>query len=399
MRLGLIVVLCLLNAGCAIVAQGRGRTRRQRAAHSKGRAGAQTQRGAQAQVARDREPDHRPLLRARHLFPGRGHHRAARSIRMRPSPAARCSAARTTSASTTRSTRGAWSSTSAWRERNHVRIDYFKLNRFNEQPLPRDIIFGDFSLRRRHELPHQARLARAVAHLHVFGVQVRALRRRRWASASTLSKRRPKAASPARSTAKRPPRSASSRPCRERWRSAFPSAGRSRRAASSSRRLPRISTARCPTTMPTSSFAGARTSPFGLGYSRTGDRPRRLRHRPAAAVQPRHQRSGAVLPRELLSPRPFDARLSGIRPPAEWSPDRAARRCGRIPACATATRRGIAAASAAPCAMGATLSSSSCTTSTGMRTLGAAAATEMASARPAELRRESRAQIGAAPAA
>jgi hypothetical protein len=30
------------------------------------------------------------------------------------------------------------------RERNHVRIDYFKLNRFKQQPLPRDIIFGDF---------------------------------------------------------------------------------------------------------------------------------------------------------------------------------------------------------------------------------------------------------------
>jgi len=29
-------------------------------------------------------------------------------------------------------------------ELNHVRIDYFKLNRFNQQPLPRDIIFGDF---------------------------------------------------------------------------------------------------------------------------------------------------------------------------------------------------------------------------------------------------------------
>jgi len=28
--------------------------------------------------------------------------------------------------------------------RNHVRIDYFKLNRFAQQPLPRDIIFGDF---------------------------------------------------------------------------------------------------------------------------------------------------------------------------------------------------------------------------------------------------------------
>jgi hypothetical protein len=31
------------------------------------------------------------------------------------------------------------------RENNHVRIDYFKLNRFSEQPLPRDIVFGDFT--------------------------------------------------------------------------------------------------------------------------------------------------------------------------------------------------------------------------------------------------------------
>ena len=31
------------------------------------------------------------------------------------------------------------------RERNHVRIDYFKLNRFKQVTLPRDIDFGDFS--------------------------------------------------------------------------------------------------------------------------------------------------------------------------------------------------------------------------------------------------------------
>jgi len=30
-------------------------------------------------------------------------------------------------------------------ERNHVRIDFFKLNRFSEQALPRDIVFGDFT--------------------------------------------------------------------------------------------------------------------------------------------------------------------------------------------------------------------------------------------------------------
>jgi hypothetical protein len=31
------------------------------------------------------------------------------------------------------------------RDNNHVRIDYFKLNRFAQQPLPRDIEFGDFT--------------------------------------------------------------------------------------------------------------------------------------------------------------------------------------------------------------------------------------------------------------
>jgi hypothetical protein len=30
------------------------------------------------------------------------------------------------------------------RENNHFRVDYFKLSRFKQQPLPRDIIFGDF---------------------------------------------------------------------------------------------------------------------------------------------------------------------------------------------------------------------------------------------------------------
>ncbi len=29
--------------------------------------------------------------------------------------------------------------------RGHIRVDYFKLNRFKQQPLPRDIVFGDFT--------------------------------------------------------------------------------------------------------------------------------------------------------------------------------------------------------------------------------------------------------------
>jgi hypothetical protein len=31
------------------------------------------------------------------------------------------------------------------RERNHLRIDYFKLSRFHQQPLAQDIVFGDFA--------------------------------------------------------------------------------------------------------------------------------------------------------------------------------------------------------------------------------------------------------------
>lgn len=30
-------------------------------------------------------------------------------------------------------------------DRGHMRVDFFKLNRFKEQPLPRDIVFGDFT--------------------------------------------------------------------------------------------------------------------------------------------------------------------------------------------------------------------------------------------------------------
>jgi hypothetical protein len=31
------------------------------------------------------------------------------------------------------------------KRRHHLRFDYFKINRFKEQPLPRDIVFGDFN--------------------------------------------------------------------------------------------------------------------------------------------------------------------------------------------------------------------------------------------------------------
>ena len=83
-------------------------------------------------------------------------------------------------------------------ERSHVRIDYFKLNRFNEQPLPRDIVFGDFIFDGGHELSRQARLARADVHLHLFVLQVRPLRRRPGARHPRRSKRTPRVVSRAR---------------------------------------------------------------------------------------------------------------------------------------------------------------------------------------------------------
>ena len=64
-------------------------------------------------------------------------------------------------------------------ERNHMRIDYFKLDRFSQQVLPRDIDFGDFSFDEGDEFRAKPRLANVVAHLHIFIVQVRTLRSRR----------------------------------------------------------------------------------------------------------------------------------------------------------------------------------------------------------------------------
>jgi hypothetical protein len=65
------------------------------------------------------------------------------------------------------------------RENNHVRIDYFKLNRFAQQPLPRRIVFRRLHLSGGHEFPQQARLAHLHAHVHVFIPAHRAFRRRR----------------------------------------------------------------------------------------------------------------------------------------------------------------------------------------------------------------------------
>ena len=36
--------------------------------------------------------------------------------------------------------------------RHNLHLDYFKLNRFSQQPLPRDIQFGDFNFSRRNDV-------------------------------------------------------------------------------------------------------------------------------------------------------------------------------------------------------------------------------------------------------
>ena len=148
-------------------------------------------------------------------------------------------------------------------ERNHVRIDYFKLNRFSEVIAAATTIdFGDFDFRRRRPTsapsstgaccrsPTRIRSSRPTASKAASG------------SASTSSKRRPRVASPARSIDEEdtevghlPDRSPPTS------RTAFPSAGRSPRAHSSLRLIAddcRRHDARIPT--PTCSFAGARIS-------------------------------------------------------------------------------------------------------------------------------------------
>ena len=84
-------------------------------------------------------------------------------------------------------------------ERSHMRVDYFKLSRFRQQVLPRADRLRRFHVRRRHDLPHHARLARVRDDVHVFFLPRRALRGRASDSACTSSRRSVGPASPARS--------------------------------------------------------------------------------------------------------------------------------------------------------------------------------------------------------
>ena len=265
MRLGLIVLLCLVNAGCAIVRRD-AEEPVDNAPAGQGRARAQAQRGAQPKSLRIASPITDHFYMRGTFFPAS----VATDLRLDPNAnfPARRSAARTISASTTRSTRAAWSSTSAWRERNHVRIDYFKLNRFSEAAAGEDIVFGDFGF------PAGTNF-RAKLDWRVLTITYTYSLFKTDRFEGGLGTRNPHHRSARRRVASRA-RSIVRRPTMSRIfptiaanlaHAAFPSAGRSRRAASSSRPVPKTSTASMADYHADVQFRWRKNLAFGLGYS------------------------------------------------------------------------------------------------------------------------------------
>jgi hypothetical protein len=144
MRLGLVVLLCVLNAGCAIVRDDQDEP---------------VENGPRKEKA---EPVQKPseVLKPKSLelaspitdhFYMRGtYFHAAVDTVLRVDPAG------TTTGTTLNGEKdlglddqvdqGRLEFDIRMRDRHNVRIDYFKLNRFHQQPLPRDITFGDSPL-------------------------------------------------------------------------------------------------------------------------------------------------------------------------------------------------------------------------------------------------------------
>jgi hypothetical protein len=142
MRLGLVVVLCLLSAGCAIV-----------------RKDAEEPVDNQARTAKA-EPVLKPseVLQPKSLeiaspltdhFYVRGTYFPAAvttELRLDPNQATLGTllSAEDDLGLDDQVDQGRMEFDIRMRDRHHVRIDYFKLNRFSEGALPRDIVFGDF---------------------------------------------------------------------------------------------------------------------------------------------------------------------------------------------------------------------------------------------------------------
>ena len=153
-------------------------------------------------------------------------------------------------------------------ERNHLRIDYFKLNRFGDVIATEPIRFRRLRLSTpATQIRSQPRLARVVADLHVFAVQGRALRSRRrpWRARHRSSCRNEATGHP--QSRRLSTRWLPSPPLRSTRATASRSAGRSPRVARHSSTRTTISLAGCPTSTATSSSAGTRTWRVGIGYT------------------------------------------------------------------------------------------------------------------------------------
>ena len=166
MRFGLVVVLCLLNAGCAIVRNDTEEPVDNVPRTAKAEPVLKPSEVLEPKIARDREPADRLVLHARHVLSGLGEHRdRARS----GAGHARHAAERRGRSRPGRPGRPGPHGIRlpAWRGATTCTSITSSSIVSSQQPLPRDIEFGDFTFRRRHELPHEARLARADAHPHL----------------------------------------------------------------------------------------------------------------------------------------------------------------------------------------------------------------------------------------
>ena len=104
---------------------------------------AQAQRRAQAGDARDREPGFRSLLHARHLFPAG----VATELRLDSptAPPGHDASAEDDLGLDDHINQGRIEVDIRMNKRHHLRVDYFKLSRFRQQPLPGTSTFGDFT--------------------------------------------------------------------------------------------------------------------------------------------------------------------------------------------------------------------------------------------------------------
>ena len=146
MRLGLVILLCLLNTGCALWRADReepvdnGSSRREKAEPR-----AQAERSAAS-------PDTTDIASpvSDHFYMRLSYFQPSVSTDFRLDPGSNLNGGTQLNAEDDlglddQVNQGRIEFDMRMRERNHLRVDYFKLSRFNQQPLTQDIDFGDFT--------------------------------------------------------------------------------------------------------------------------------------------------------------------------------------------------------------------------------------------------------------